>query len=401
MNYKQKISILELKDLVADIGKVSGYFAAGIPVAAFVNTAANSLHVKSAIALVQEKIDASKGDQGKGANIYYEGAIATNPIDSEEIELKKAVFEVQEETKEYRWSKWKKTGKPLGFVKIIPELKTSLLVEDFGAGEKPLTNLISFSDLKNKKFGDKDLVQLLKEASKGDSLNFVPSTLVNYEDVSKNCITLEKSARSLGLNKYDRAILLYKFLSEATSANSLSNEPKNAELFKLLSKSTEQANQTDWKTRSRFVLGPDNTDLNAENLTTLQSYNFQECLQGDEQSKDERYFKVMKDLGFKVVSNNDYENLKNNAKKREADSKFYDRNFKNTINSLKSILTIRNPESVIETRLQPLTKILNTSDNQTQSVVSLIDNDGGIGINEALYKQDEANTGVGAYSGST
>jgi hypothetical protein len=54
----------------------------------------------------------------------YEGAIATNPIDSEEIELKKAVFEVQEETKEYRWSKWKKTGKPLGFVKIIPEFKT-------------------------------------------------------------------------------------------------------------------------------------------------------------------------------------------------------------------------------------------------------------------------------------
>lgn len=174
--------------------------------------------------------------------------------------------------------------KPLGELKIYPEILPSLLLKTTADGVPDARDLsleeIAYSAIKSAA-GEINLQQLIEQSKHPAKPNLKPDWN-NYEEVEGNCRKLKLVMKDLGFNKFDRNAVIYYFLA------------KNG----------------DWKnyniTRQK-AMSEENRPKVMENY---RSKNFGNCLAVDD-------YAVMKSMGLPVNTQSDWDQMGEASQKKE------------------------------------------------------------------------------------
>jgi hypothetical protein len=174
--------------------------------------------------------------------------------------------------------------KPLGELKISPELTSSLLLKAKADGVPDARDLslieISQSPMKSAT-GDINLQQLIEQSRHPEKPNLKPDWK-NYEDVQTNCRKLKVVLKDLGFNKFDRNAYLYYFL----------------------------ANNGDWLNYNITAQKVQNNNINTKTLQNYRSKNFDNCLSSDD-------YTVMKAMGLAVNTESDWTQMGDSSQKKD------------------------------------------------------------------------------------
>ncbi|WP_394754096.1 hypothetical protein [Crenothrix sp.] len=174
--------------------------------------------------------------------------------------------------------------KPLGELKIYPELTPSLLLKTKPDGIPDARDLslneISYLPVKSAA-GEINLQQLIEQSKHPEKPNLKPDWN-NYQDVQSNCRKLKLVMKDLGFNKFDRNAYIYYFL----------------------------ANNNDWKNYNITAQKVQGNNINAKTLQDYRSKNFDNCLAVDDYS-------VMKAMGLPVNTETDWAQMGDSSQKKE------------------------------------------------------------------------------------
>jgi hypothetical protein len=174
--------------------------------------------------------------------------------------------------------------KPLGELKIYPEITPSLLLKTKADGVPDARDLslseISYSPMKSAT-GDINLQQLIEQSKHPEKPNLKPDWN-NYEDVQSNCRKLKLVMKDLGFNKFDRNAYIYYFL----------------------------ANNSDWKNYNITAQKVQSNNINSKTLENYRNKNFDSCLTGDD-------YTVMKVMGLPVNTESDWAQMGDTSQKKE------------------------------------------------------------------------------------
>jgi len=174
--------------------------------------------------------------------------------------------------------------KPLGELKIRPEITASLLLKTTADGTPDARDLsfeeIGYLPIKSAD-GNIKLSQLLEQSKHPAKPNLKPNWH-NYAEVETECRKLKSVLKDLGFNKFDRNAVIYYFL----------------------------ANTSDWK---NYNINPQQLLSNEVNAKTVQSYrdkNFGNCLVNDD-------YLAMKAMGLTVNATADWQQMGESSQKKE------------------------------------------------------------------------------------
>jgi hypothetical protein len=174
--------------------------------------------------------------------------------------------------------------KPLGELKIYPELTSSLLLKTKADGVPDARDLslieINQSPMKAAT-GDINLQQLIEQSKHPEKPNLKPDWN-KYEDVQSNCRKLKIVLKDLGFNKFDRNAYLYYFLN----------------------------NNGDWKNYNIPAQKIQREDVSSKTLQTYRSKNFDNCLAAED-------YAVMKAMGLAVNTESDWAQMGDTNQKKE------------------------------------------------------------------------------------
>jgi hypothetical protein len=172
--------------------------------------------------------------------------------------------------------------KPLGELKVYPEITASLLLKTSADGTPDARDLsfeeIGYLPIKSAT-GDMKLLQLIEQSAHLSKPNLKPDWN-NYAEVETECRKLKSVMKDLGFNKFDRNAVIYYFL----------------------------ANSNDWKNYN-----VNQQQSNAINTKAAQNYrdkNFGNCL------VDSDYI-VMKAMGLPVNATADWQQIGESSQKKE------------------------------------------------------------------------------------
>jgi hypothetical protein len=174
--------------------------------------------------------------------------------------------------------------KPLGELRIYPEITSSLLLKTKADGIPDARDLslieISQSPMKSAT-GEINLQQLIEQSKHPEKPNLKPDWN-NYEAVESNCLKLKLVMKDLGFNKFDRNAYSYYFL----------------------------ANNSDWKNYNITAQKIQSNNINAKTLQNYRVKNFDNCLAvGD--------YAVMKAMGLPVNTESDWAQMGDTSQKKE------------------------------------------------------------------------------------
>lgn len=174
--------------------------------------------------------------------------------------------------------------KPLGELKIYPEITASLLLKT-KADDIPDARDLSLAEINQSPMksatGDINLQQLIEQSKHPEKPNLKPDWN-NYETVESNCHKLKLVMKDLGFNKFDRNAYLYYFL----------------------------ANSDDWKNYNISAQKVQNKNLSVKTLQDYRSKNFDNCLISED-------YTVMKAMGLAVNTDTDWTQMGNSSQKKE------------------------------------------------------------------------------------
>jgi hypothetical protein len=174
--------------------------------------------------------------------------------------------------------------KPLGELKVYPEITASLLLKTSADGTPDARDLsweeMGYLPIKSTT-GDVKLIQLLEQSKHPAKPNLKPDWH-NYTEVETECHKLKTVLKDLGFNKFDRNAVIYYFL----------------------------ANNNDWK---NYNLNPQQLLSNDVAAKTAQSYrdkNFSNCLVNED-------YLAMKAMGLTVNVAADWQQIGESSQKKE------------------------------------------------------------------------------------
>ncbi|MSP28222.1 MAG: hypothetical protein EXR80_07380 [Methylococcales bacterium] len=174
--------------------------------------------------------------------------------------------------------------KPLGELKVYPEITASLLLKTSADGTPDARDLsweeIGYLPIKSAS-SDVKLIQLLEQSKHPAKPNLKPDWH-NYTEVETECHKLKTVLKDLGFNKFDRNAVIYYFL----------------------------ANNNDWK---NYNLNPQQLLSNDVAAKTAQSYrdkNFGNCLVNED-------YLAMKAMGLTVNVAADWQQIGESSQKKE------------------------------------------------------------------------------------
>ncbi len=232
--------------------------------------------------------------------------------------------------------------KPLGELKIYPEITPSLLLKKTTDGLPDARDLsldeISYLPIKSAA-GEIKLLQLIEQSQHPAKPNLKPNW-ADYQDVVSNCRKLKLVMKDLGFNKFDRNTFLYYFLMQSK----------------------------DWKSYNVNTQAAIQGESDAKKLADYRSKDFSTCLTGDD-------FFVMKTMGLPVNTQAEWEQVGDSIQKQEQ-----------LLRPLKSVerqllAVLKNPsQTEMEKQLYPL---LATEKNGDGTVL-LQDNLGDFGLEKLL-----------------
>ena len=218
--------------------------------------------------------------------------------------------------------------KPLGELKIYPEITPSLLLKTKADGIPDARDLslseISYSPMKSAT-GDINLQQLIEQSKHPEKPNLKPDWN-NYEEVESNCRKLKLVLKDLGFNKFDRNAYIYYFLG----------------------------NNNDWKNYNITAQKVQSNNINAKTLDNYRTKNFDNCLTADD-------YTVMKAMGLPVNTASDWALMGDASQKKEQ--------FFLPLKSIERqlVAVLKNPNKAeMESQIYPL---LNTAKNGDGSVL--------------------------------
>ncbi len=175
-------------------------------------------------------------------------------------------------------------SKPLGELRIYPEITSSLLLKTKGDGLPDARDLslveISQSPMKSAS-GDINLQQLIEQSKHPEKPNLKPDWN-NYDDVQSNCRRLKIVLKDLGFNKFDRNAFIYYFL----------------------------ANNGDWRNYNIPPQKIQGEDIGTKTLQKYRSRNFGDCLAADD-------YATMKAMGLTVNTESDWVQMGDSSQKKE------------------------------------------------------------------------------------
>jgi hypothetical protein len=174
--------------------------------------------------------------------------------------------------------------KPLGELRIYPEITSSLLLKTRADGIPDARDLslmeISQSPMKSAT-GDINLQQLIEQSKHPEKPTLKPDWN-NYDDVKSNCRKLKVVMKDLGFNKFDRNAFIYYFL----------------------------ANNVDWRNYNIPSQKVQAEDINAKTLQKYRAKNFDNCLAADD-------YTAMKAMGLTVNTDSDWAQMGDTSQKKE------------------------------------------------------------------------------------
>lgn len=174
--------------------------------------------------------------------------------------------------------------RPLGELKIYPEILPTLLLKTFAGGIPDARDLsleeIGYSPIKSAA-GNINLQQLI-EQSKHPAKPTLKPDWNNYVDVESNCRNLKLVMKELGFNKFDRNALLYYFLAKSS----------------------------DWKNYNITRQQALNDEINPKTMKNFRSKGFGNCLAEDD-------YGVMKAMGLPVNTQADWNQLGASSEQKE------------------------------------------------------------------------------------
>jgi hypothetical protein len=174
--------------------------------------------------------------------------------------------------------------KPLGELRIYPELTSSLLLKTKADGLPDARDLslveINQSPMKAAT-GDINLQQLIEQSKHPEKPNLKPDW-TKYEDVQNNCRKLKVVLKDLGFNKFDRNAYLYYFL----------------------------ANNSDWKNYNISAQKIQREDVSSKTMQSYRNKNFDNCLAAED-------YAVMKAMGLTVNTESDWAQMGDTSQKKE------------------------------------------------------------------------------------
>ncbi len=174
--------------------------------------------------------------------------------------------------------------KPLGELKIYPEITPSLLLKTQTNGVPDARDLslneISYLPVKSAT-GDINLQQLIEQSKHPEKPNLKPDW-GNYDDVQSNCRKLKRVLKDLGFNKFDRNAFIYYFL----------------------------ANNNDWENYNIPAQKAQSDEISAKTLQHYRGKNFGNCLAPDD-------YAVMKTMGLPVNTETDWAQMGDTSQKKE------------------------------------------------------------------------------------
>ncbi len=174
--------------------------------------------------------------------------------------------------------------KPLGELRIYPELTSSLLLKTKADGIPDARDLslveIGQSPMKSAT-GDINLQKLIEQSKHPEKPNLKPDWN-NYEDVQSNCRKLKIVMKDLGFNKFDRNAYIFYFLS----------------------------NNNDWKNYNITAQKIQGNNINVKTLRSYRNKNFDNCLTADD-------YVAMKAMGLAVNTESDWVQMDDSSQKQE------------------------------------------------------------------------------------
>ena len=219
-------------------------------------------------------------------------------------------------------------AKPLGELRIYPELTSSLLLKS-KADSIPDAHDLSLVEINQSPMksgtGEINLQQLIEQSKHPEKPNLKPDWK-NYADVQTNCRKLKVVLKDLGFNKFDRNAYIYYFL----------------------------ANNNDWLNYNITAQKVQSNNINAKTLQDYRNKNFDNCLTTDD-------YTVMKAMGLVVNTESDWVQMGDSSQKKEQ--------FFMPLKSIERqlVAVLKNPnQAEMENQIYPL---LNTATNGDGTVL--------------------------------
>lgn len=218
--------------------------------------------------------------------------------------------------------------KPLGELKIYPEILSSLLLKTSAEGIPDARDLsfeeLGYAPIKSAS-GEINLQQLIEQSTHPAKPNLKPDW-ASYQDVESNCRKLKLLLKDLGFNKFDRNAVIYYYMAKSA----------------------------DWNNYNIGKQRVQGEDLRAKVLESYRGKNFGNCLAPDDYS-------VMKAMGLPVNTESDWNQMGEVSQKKE---QFFSP-LKSIERQLVAVLKNQN-RTEMERQLFPL---LNTAKNGDGSVL--------------------------------
>lgn len=174
--------------------------------------------------------------------------------------------------------------KPLGDLKVYPQISASLLLKTAANG-LPDARDLTLQELWHAKIktagGEINLQQLIEQSDHEAQPNIQPNWN-SYAEVESNCRKLKLVLKELGFNKFDRNAVLYYFLN----------------------------NSSDWQNYNITALRTSAGDLRPKVLENYRTKNFSGCLASEDYS-------TMKAMGLAVNTLDDWTQMLTSTQKKE------------------------------------------------------------------------------------
>lgn len=175
--------------------------------------------------------------------------------------------------------------KPLGELKIIPEITPSLLLQRTSADGVPDARDLSLEEIGYSPIrsaaGEIKLLDLIEQSKHATKPNLKPNWN-NYDEVSGECRKLKLILKDLGFNKFDRNAVIYYFLAKTP----------------------------DWKNYNISQQKVLNEEVRSKVLEGFRGKDFSSCLNLDD-------YVTMKSMGLAVNSQSDWNLIVEASQKKE------------------------------------------------------------------------------------
>ncbi|MDD5113661.1 MAG: hypothetical protein PHC94_06565 [Methylobacter sp.] len=175
--------------------------------------------------------------------------------------------------------------KPLGELKIIPEITPSLLLQRTSADGVPDARDLSLEEIGYSPIrsaaGEIKLLDLIEQSKHATKPNLKPNWN-NYDEVAGECRKLKLILKDLGFNKFDRNAVIYYFLAKTP----------------------------DWKNYNISQQKVLNEEVRSKMLEGFRSKDFSSCLNLDD-------YVTMKSMGLAVNSQSDWNLIVEASQKKE------------------------------------------------------------------------------------